>query len=296
MSADRTWMSKHNARRYHEYAVRYPCFAVTSKKLVNFLNIRPPATVLDLACGTGQTATALLEAVPSGLDLILVDISPAMLSFARRALPRDNCTFVQGKGEELERLLQGRKVQYVICNRAIWHMDMSRVLRGVDKILVDGGKFAFNTFSGKFDLNPGKSPYDAVFQVADEPEYKNNHRPGLQSFAGSAVDDLGPLLACTTLKVSRRKREYLTVSSRQVFEFLRIPIMSEPILPDLGYEARHKIVCAAERYFGDDRIASVQAWELVLLKKGPKASRVTTAARLPRTRTRPGVSLRAAIF
>jgi ubiquinone/menaquinone biosynthesis C-methylase UbiE len=275
MSASRTWMSKNNARSYHEYAIRYPSFAMTSKKLVSFLNIRPPATVLDLACGTGQTATALLEAVPSGLDLILVDMSPAMLSFARKALPTDNCSFVRGRAEELERILEGRKVQYVICNRAIWQMDMSHVLSGVDKVLADGGKFAFNTFSARFDLNPGKSPYDAVFRVAAEPKYKNLYRLSPQIWeemtltilARSVVHDLGPLLACTALKVSRRKREYLPVSSGQIFDFLRIPIMSETILPGLVYEKRREIVCAAERYFGGNRIASVESWEFILLKR-----------------------------
>jgi ubiquinone/menaquinone biosynthesis C-methylase UbiE len=265
MSADRTWMSKRNARCYYEYAVRYPCFTETSKKLVKLLNVRPPATVVDLACGTGQTAAALLAAVPSGIDLVLVDMSPAMLSFARKALPTDNCTFMQGRGEELERLLQGRKVQYVICNRAIWHMDLSQVLGGINQILADGGKFAFNTFAGRLDLLSGKSPYDAIFHVARR-KYKNTPPPRPQSLE-SIAGKLGPLLACTALRVSRRKLEYLMMSSRQIFQLLKIPTMSEPILPDLDHETRHEIVCAAERYFGGDRTASVEAWEFILLEK-----------------------------
>jgi ubiquinone/menaquinone biosynthesis C-methylase UbiE len=258
-------MSKHNARCYYEYAVHYPCFTETSKRLVKLLNVRAPATVVDLACGTGQTAVALLEAVPAGIDLVLVDMSPAMLSFARKALPSGNCTFMQGRGEELRRLLQGRKVQYVICNRAIWHMDLSQVLGGVNQILADGGKFAFNTFAGRFDLNPGNSPYDAIFRVASR-KHKSAPRPQPQDLASSA-DELGPLLASTALKVSRRKREYLMMSSRQIFQLLKIPTMSETILLGLDHKTRHEIVCAAERQFGGDRSASMEAWEFIVLQK-----------------------------
>ena len=282
MPADRIWMSKHNARCYYEYAVRYPCFTETSKKLVKLLKVRPPATVVDLACGTGQTAAALLAAVPSGIDLVLVDMSPAMLSFARKALPRDNCTFMQGRGEELERLLQGRKAQYVICNRAIWHMDMSQVLAGVNQVLAQGGRFAFNTFAGRLDLLPGKSPYDAIFHIARR-KCKSAPRPQPQGLESSA-DELAPLLAGTALRVLRRKREYLMMSSQQIFELLKIPTMSEAILPGLDHNARHEIVCAAERYFGGDRTASVEAWEFTVLEKARKPQRSRPRKGLTRLR------------
>ena len=50
--------------------------------------VRPGDVVVDLGCGTGAIAAALLAAVP-GLDVHAVDVDPAAVACARRNLPPD---------------------------------------------------------------------------------------------------------------------------------------------------------------------------------------------------------------
>ena len=50
--------------------------------------VRPGDVVVDLCCGTGAIAAALLAAVP-GLDVHAVDVDPAAVACARRNLPSD---------------------------------------------------------------------------------------------------------------------------------------------------------------------------------------------------------------
>ena len=74
------------ARLASNYDVRWQSYISNSLSfLVDFAPIPPEATILDLACGTGELARMILSKNPQQ-QIMGVDISPAMLAIAREKL------------------------------------------------------------------------------------------------------------------------------------------------------------------------------------------------------------------
>ena len=59
---------------------------------------RPPHHILDIACGTGIAARALLDTYPDA-EILGLDISPAMLDIAQQMVPE--AVFVEGSSFDL---------------------------------------------------------------------------------------------------------------------------------------------------------------------------------------------------
>ncbi|SHF72556.1 Methyltransferase domain-containing protein [Desulfofundulus australicus DSM 11792] len=126
-----------------------------------------PCTVLDLACGTGNTTLPLAR---RGYQVTGLDLSPSMINVAsKKAIEQKlkvNFLTADMRSFELE-----KPVDLVICfhdglNYLADYKDMEKTFRQVRKNLVDGGMFVF-------DLNTiqwlaGSTP-DVT--VIDEPEY-----------------------------------------------------------------------------------------------------------------------------
>ena len=64
-------------------------------RAVELLNLRPGATVLDIACGTGRNHDAILKRIGAGGRLVGIDRSPRMLNRARDRAARHQWTNVQ---------------------------------------------------------------------------------------------------------------------------------------------------------------------------------------------------------
>jgi hypothetical protein len=74
---------------------------------------------VDLCGGTGVTAAAILEAMPSHGRVISVDSSPAMQTVGRRARPDPRIQWICANAEEIPKYVT-RPVDAVLCNAAIW--------------------------------------------------------------------------------------------------------------------------------------------------------------------------------
>lgn len=77
------WNDVINAKKYDDYAKRFPTYRDTSRDLVHLAEIKPGMRVIDLACGTGVTSQAVLKALNGTGHLYSVDMSQAMLDIAR---------------------------------------------------------------------------------------------------------------------------------------------------------------------------------------------------------------------
>lgn len=89
-----------------------------------FADVPPDAIIMDLPCGTGRFAEVLLE---QGFKVVGIDISPAMLTVARRKL--------EGFGERFEtrvadvrELASGEKKRYdvALCARVLMHFPLEQ--------------------------------------------------------------------------------------------------------------------------------------------------------------------------
>jgi SAM-dependent methyltransferase len=128
--ADDLWEEADNARRYAEFARRFPMYRLTSEHLVETAGFAPDATVVDLACGTGVTTEAVLAALGTRGS---VDGSAAMLGEARSRVADGRVTWVREQAENLAPGIAGG-VDAVLCNSAFWQTDMpaaAAVLRGL---------------------------------------------------------------------------------------------------------------------------------------------------------------------
>ncbi len=96
------------------------------------------ATVLELGCGTGRVAAPLAQ---SGLEVVGVDVSPAMLEIARERAGALPLTLVQGDMRTLE---LGRRFDLVLVPLGgLQHMrtatDVAAALQTVARHLADDG-------------------------------------------------------------------------------------------------------------------------------------------------------------
>jgi SAM-dependent methyltransferase len=97
-----------------------------------------PRQALDVACGTGHSAEALLAIVP---DVAAVDGSPAMLSRARR---RDRIRYVQGVAEQLP--FRSGEFDLLTVGLAIHWFDQGAFLREAHRVLrADGWLVVFDS-------------------------------------------------------------------------------------------------------------------------------------------------------
>jgi len=112
-----------------------------------------PARVLDLGCGTGLAGAALAG---PGIELVGVDLSPAMLQQAsRRGI---YARLLQA--DVLEALAQGAAGEYaavVAADVFIYIGELGDVFEGVARALAAGGRFAFSIEAldgGTYRLRP----------------------------------------------------------------------------------------------------------------------------------------------
>jgi len=110
--------------------------------------VRSGGPVLEVGVGTGRVAAAVARA---GIDVVGVDVSPAMLARARDRLERD------GVGDRVE-LIEGdmrrldlpahrfplAMMPYRVLAHALTVEDQLATLRGVRDHLVPGGRLVFN--------------------------------------------------------------------------------------------------------------------------------------------------------
>lgn len=104
---------------------------------VRALGLAPGASIVDLACGTGDLAA---EAGARGLCAVGVDVSAGMLAVARRR--RAAAGLVRASGDALP--FSSRAFDGVTCGFALRNfVDIEAVLAEVARILRPGGRAAF---------------------------------------------------------------------------------------------------------------------------------------------------------
>jgi ubiquinone/menaquinone biosynthesis C-methylase UbiE/uncharacterized protein YbaR (Trm112 family) len=99
------------------------------------------ATVLDLACGPGNTTRTVAAAVPAGL-VLGIDFSTAMLREALAAASTGRATVGYARGDAHRLPLQPDSVDAANCAGAFYlFSDPPRVLAGIAAALRVGGRF-----------------------------------------------------------------------------------------------------------------------------------------------------------
>jgi ubiquinone/menaquinone biosynthesis C-methylase UbiE len=109
------------------------CVPMRDDVLAPMLDRLSPGRVLDAACGTGAVASQLVE---RGHEVVGIDLSPAMLDRARKAVP--SATFLLGDVTRIP--LPDRDVDHVVCCLAMTHVaDLARFFAEAARIMLPGG-------------------------------------------------------------------------------------------------------------------------------------------------------------
>jgi ubiquinone/menaquinone biosynthesis C-methylase UbiE len=131
------------------------------RRLMELLELRPGARVLDLACGPGTLSKPMAEIITPSGEVVGVDLAEGMVALARSAgIP--NARFMVMDIEALA--FPDATFDAVACGHGLqFAPDLARALREARRVLRSGGRFAASV-----PVEPGtQRPWSVVDQVVD---------------------------------------------------------------------------------------------------------------------------------
>lgn len=237
---------------YANIAARAGRYSTIARALVSIAAIKPSMTVLDLGSGTGSVIDAIQQLpIAASVRLIALDSSIDMLRQARQRWPAA-AQFVCASAENLSGLLRLR-LDRVLCNAALWQMDMRAVLAHCHHILKPGGRLLASlpaADSGRSESNPWRlyatsklawmlKEQAALYRTSPGPS------PARRRPSTERLSDLVPGAGFAVRSVSN-----LTVqaTARDTLDFLKIPAISlhSPLLAGLDARQRAKVIAIVE--------------------------------------------------
>jgi trans-aconitate methyltransferase len=234
----------------------------TSRDLVRLAGILGNQTVVDLACGTGQTTEQVLSNLGPTGTVHSLDASSAMLRVAQSSIDDQRVVWHESTAESLADVVAEADV--VVCNSAIWQTEMALTFPAIYAILRPGGRFACN-IGRQFLMLPfteeerhptSASLHDLMHAIAIL-EHGHVPRPGGR----------GRLLTIDTVVDQLRVAGFEVIDTPQLVyqdsverqrDWLKIPIFTERTYPDLTPEQRDAAVDAA--YERVDKTPSTSRW------------------------------------
>jgi ubiquinone/menaquinone biosynthesis C-methylase UbiE len=131
---------------FNLWAPFYDCLLTTvfyqaiHQRLLEFVELKENAAVLDLGCGTGRLMNRLVAEFPN-VSAIGLDLSPSMLNEARaRNQYHKRLIFVSGRAESLS--FADEQFDAVFCTMSFLHYpDPQQVFHQVSRVLANGGRF-----------------------------------------------------------------------------------------------------------------------------------------------------------
>jgi SAM-dependent methyltransferase len=148
--------------------------------LLNVVDPKPGEMALDLCCGQGNVAEAL---VTRGCNVIGADFSQAMLEFARQRLP--NVTFIEADAQKLP--FDDCAFDFVLSNFGVCHVpDQRRALAEARRVLRPGGRFGMTVWCGP-DLSPSYEMFYRVIKTHGAPGITAPPGPDFHQFANRNI-------------------------------------------------------------------------------------------------------------
>ncbi len=131
-----------------------------SKRLVELAEIKPGSKVLDIATGIGEPALTAAKQVGKTGEILAIDISPQMLSFAKqRAISlglQDVVEFKEGDAEIID--LPSSTFHAALCRWGLMFLPNPKAgLSNIYRSMVKGGQFAAAVWA-----SPDKVPFISV--------------------------------------------------------------------------------------------------------------------------------------
>jgi SAM-dependent methyltransferase len=127
-----------------------PRFAPVVENIVRRGDLKPRQRVLDLGTGTGAVAVAAARLVGPAGKVTAVDISPDMLTLARRRLVESghaNVDFREGRAEQLP--VDDRSFDALLASLSLMYaIDRAAAVREMKRVLRPGGRVVAAVWAG----------------------------------------------------------------------------------------------------------------------------------------------------
>lgn len=234
------WSGRVNAEEYERFTRERPLYGELNRRLVALAEVGAARRVLDLACGTGATARAVLEVLPGDGEVVGVDGSAAMVEVARAVVADRRARFDVAAAARVERVVAG-PFDRVLINAAFGQFPASRpVIAAVARLLAPGGLFAFNLPGARLAGEARTAPHP--FQVA-----LARAVGGARPATPSPIDEerLVALLAGEGLDLERRELFVYRARQEELVELMELPAMIARAAPDASPARRREAVAEA---------------------------------------------------
>jgi SAM-dependent methyltransferase len=250
------WDHPLTAERYERFCAGATRYGFANEALVRAARIETPARVLDFGAGLGHTAEAVLVTAP-GAQIVCVEPALAMREAGQRRLGGDR------RVEWAERLPVGARFDRVLSGAALWQVDdLERTLAELRALLAADGRLCFtipSLYLGVPDRpGAGRDPLlvelFAALSRGRVPLAEAGARlPGEAELVGWLVE-LG-------LETELERLEY-RLTQRELRDWVRIPVLTDALLPELDAAARDELIDAA--YAASDSAAyRFEGWTVV---------------------------------
>ena len=167
------------------------------ERLVDALDPQPGDTVLELACGPGDTGFAAAARLGDSGKLLSTDFAEGMVAAARRRSAELGLTNVEHRLVDAQKIdLPDASVDGVLCRWGYMLMpDPAQALAETWRVLRPGGRLAFSVWAEAGD-NPwaaaiGKVAIDLGFAEPPEPDSPGPFRLGDPARVRALVEDAG---------------------------------------------------------------------------------------------------------
>lgn len=170
MDALTGWDEDATAEAYAAFTRAWPMYPTTSRDLAARADLADGRLVVDLCGGTGVTAQAILEHLPTDAAVVSVDSAAAMQRVGQRLVRDPRLSWITAPAETLDAHLPPGAVDAVVCNSAVWKTDVAAVATAVSRVLRPAGRFVFNIGGGFAGLprptEGGPSLHALIDQIA----------------------------------------------------------------------------------------------------------------------------------
>jgi ubiquinone/menaquinone biosynthesis C-methylase UbiE len=245
------WDDPQTAELYDRFARGHGQYRDTSRDLVAMAHLEDAGRVVDLACGTGVTTEAILDRVGASTAVLALDASEAMLAVARRNVTDARVTWLHAPAVDLAK--HADRIDAIVCNSAIWQLDMERAVAAAARVLRPGGRLVFNIgrqflmlpFTAE-ELQPPKPTFAHLIQAVAILDYDFvPPHPAMTRGRPHTPDGVTKMLRrCGLDPVEARTFEYDDPPEAQL-AWLQVPVFAQNVLPGMPYDAQLAVLTEA---------------------------------------------------
>lgn len=127
-------------KKYHQHSKLQTSLALDFLTILQkrFPSFPPNALFLDIGCGNGLVTSLLPNFFPD-IDILGIDSSPDMVTFANKEFGREFLNFKVDRAEELKTIKDGQIDAIVSFSCLLWVHDLKSAFQAMQRVLKPGG-------------------------------------------------------------------------------------------------------------------------------------------------------------